>query len=508
VGTETPEHDLSDSPTDSGSGLGAAGGAADPVGAGPGASPAGGTGKPWGGRFSAGQDPLFERLNASIPFDYVLAPFDIEGSRAHVRMLGAIGVLIADERDTLLAGLAAIAGEVERGVFTWTLQDEDVHMAVERRLTELVGPVGGKVHTGRSRNDQVALDLQLYLRDAVSGHQAGLWRLMAAILAQAEKHVDVIFPGYTHLQRAQPVVLAHHLLAYLFAFQRDWERFDAWRETSWMPLGAGALAGANYALDRDMVAAELGFARTAPNAMDAVAARDTAFAYLAIAANCALTLSRLAEELVLWSTQEFGLATLPESWTSGSSIMPQKRNPDAAELVRAKAAGFLARLQGLGVLLKGLPLAYNKDLQEDKLYVFGTKEELDLCLQAMTAMVQGLVFDTVRAREAAEGGYAAATDVADYLVGKGLPFRDAHRVAGRLVAVLAKDGRPLAGAGLDELCGLSPLFDEDFYPVVDIERVVGGKVSPGGTAPRRVAEQLALARSVMERLARWQTAGE
>ena len=262
----------------------------------------------------------------------------------------------------------------------------------------------------------------------------------------------------------------------------------------------GSARGWNYPLDREMVAAELGFAKVSPNAMDAVAARDTAFSYLAIAANCALTLSRLAEELVLWSTQEFGLATLPESWTSGSSIMPQKRNPDAAELIRAKASGFLARLQGLGGLLKGLPLAYNKDLQEDKLYVFGTKEELDVCLQAMTAMVQGLSIDATRARQAAEGGYAAATDVADYLVTKGLPFREAHRVSGGLVALLAADGRPLASAGLDELRSMSPLFDDDFYGVVDLERVVGAKVSPGGTAPARVAEQLALAQAVLDRL--------
>ncbi len=468
-------------------GTGAAGGAA-------------GTTKPWGGRFAGSQDELFEKLNASIPFDHVLASFDVEGSCAHVRMLEAVGVLTAHERDTLLAGMAAVAGEVEKGTFTWTLGDEDIHMAIERRLIELVGPVGGKVHTGRSRNDQVALDLQLYLRAAVSGHQASIARLMAALLLQAEKNKDLIFPGYTHLQRAQPVLLAHHLLAYFFALQRDWERFGAWSDTSWMPLGAGALAGVNYPLDRRMVAEELGFQTTAPNAMDAVAARDTAFAYLSIAANCALTLSRLAEEVVLWTTQEFGLASLPESWTSGSSIMPQKRNPDAAELVRGKAAGFLARLQGMGVLIKGLPLAYNKDLQEDKLYVFGTKEELDLCLRAMTAMVEGLTFAAARAREAAEGGYAAATDAADYLVGKGMPFREAHRVAGRLVALLAEEGRPLAAATMDELRGLSPLFGEDFSSVVDIERVVGGKISPGGTAPERVAEQLAVARSIMERL--------
>ncbi len=309
--------------------------------------------KPWGGRFSAGQDPLFERLNASIPFDHVLAPFDIEGSRAHARMLGAIGVLTAEERDTILAGLAAIAGEVERGTFSWSLQDEDVHMAIERRLIELVGPVGGKVHTGRSRNDQVALDLQLYLRRAVSGHQALILRLMSALLSQAETHEDVIFPGYTHLQRAQPVVLAHHFLAYFFALQRDWERFAGWVGTSWMPLGAGALAGANYALDRAMVAAELGFAQVSPNAMDAVAARDTAFAYLSISANCALTLSRLAEELVLWSTQEFGLAALPESWTSGSSIMPQKRNPDGAELVQGQGIRLPCPAAGPGRAAQG-----------------------------------------------------------------------------------------------------------------------------------------------------------
>jgi argininosuccinate lyase len=459
-----------------------------------------GSDKLWGGRFAGGQDPLFERLNASIPFDHVLAPFDIQGSQAHVRMLATIGVLSEEERDSLLAGLAAIASEVERGVFRWTLQDEDVHMAVERRLTELVGPVGGKVHTGRSRNDQVALDLQLYLRSAVSGHQAHVRDLMAALLTQAERHEATVFPGYTHLQRAQPIVLAHHLLAHFFALQRDWERFGAWRETSWMPLGSGALAGVNYDLDRTMVAAELGFGQVSPNAMDAVSSRDTAFMYVAVATACALTLSRMAEELVLWTTQEFGLATMTESWTSGSSIMPQKRNPDGAELVRAKAAGFLSRLQGLGALLKGLPLAYNKDLQEDKLYVFGTKEDLDLCLAAMTAMIEGLVVDASRAREAAEGGYAAATDVADYLVGKGLPFRDAHRVVGKLVARLAADGRPLAAAGLTELREISPAFDDGFYAVVDVDRVVGAKVSQGGTAPRRVAEQLALARTLLERL--------
>jgi argininosuccinate lyase len=459
-----------------------------------------GTKKPWGGRFTAEQAPLFERLHASIPFDHVLAPFDIQGSQAHVRMLGGIGVLTGEERDQILSGLDRILGEVKEGTFAWDLADEDIHMAIERRLTETIGPVAGKMHTGRSRNDQVILDLHLYMRSAVAGHQERLVALMSALVAQSAENTELVIPGYTHLQRAQPVLLAHHLLAYFFALQRDWERFFDWKERLLMPLGAGALAGVNYPLDREQVAAELGFAAVAPNAMDAVAARDSAFAYLSVAANCALTLSRLAGEIVMWSTQEFGLAALPESWTSGSSIMPQKRNPDGAELVRAKSAGFLARLQGLGAILKGLPLAYNSDLQEDKLYVFASREELDLCLEAMTAMVEALSFDSERGRQAAEGGYAQATDVADYLVAKGLPFREAHRLAGRLVALLAEARRPLSDATMAELQSISPLFADDYYTVVDLDRVVASKISPGGTAPERVAEQLALATEVLNRL--------
>jgi argininosuccinate lyase len=467
----------------------------------------GGTRKPWGGRFSEEPAPLFERFHASIPYDHALAPFDVMGSEAHVRMLASIGVLAEDERDQILDGLKQVSAELENGTFHLDLSDEDIHMAIERRLTEIVGPVGGKLHTGRSRNDQVALDLLLYLREAVTGHTGRLTALMSALVVQAERGKDVIIPGYTHLQRAQPVLVPHHLLAYFFALERECERFQAWAECLLMPLGAGALAGVNYPLDRGQVAAELGFSRVAPNAMDAVAARDTAFAYLSITASCALTLSRLAADMVLWSTQEFGLATLPESWTSGSSIMPQKRNPDGAELVRAKAAGFLARLQGLGALLKGLPMAYNMDLQEDKLYVFASRDELDLCLEAMRAMVEGLTFDRERGRQAAEGGYAQATDVADYLVGKGVVFREAHRLAGRLVALLAQEGRPLSTATPAELKRISPLFGKDYFAVVDLDRVVARKISPGGTAPERVAEQLALARKVLERLGQDGSAG-
>ena len=463
-------------------------------------SGSGGTKKAWGGRFRDEPADLFERLHASIPFDHVLAPFDIRGSQAHVTMLGRIGVLTNEETKELLGGLEQISQEVEDGSWEWGLDDEDVHMAIERRLTEIVGPVAGKMHTGRSRNDQVILDLHLYLVEAVAGHQTRILALMEAVLAQAEEGREVVWPGYTHLQRAQPVLLAHHLLAYFFALERDWERFHDWRKRLRMPLGAGALAGANYPLDREWIADELGFDLVATNATDAVAARDSTFSYLGVATNCSLTLSRLAEEIVLWTTQEFSLARLPDAWTSGSSIMPQKRNPDGAELVRGKAAGFLARLQGLGVLLKGLPLAYNRDLQEDKLYVFATHRELDLCLEAITAMVKVLEFNRERALEAAEGGYAQATDVADYLVSKGLPFREAHRTTGRLVAMLAEEERPLSSAKKHELRGFSPLFDDDYYEVVSLDRVLAGKISPGGTSPERVSEQLAIAHEVVKRL--------
>jgi argininosuccinate lyase len=456
--------------------------------------------KPWGGRFEEAQAPLFERLNASLPFDHVLAPFDVAGSKAHVRMLASIGVLTTEERDTLLSGLEQVLSEVEAGVLRFELDDEDIHMAVERRLTEIVGPLGGKVHTGRSRNDQVALDLQLYLREAVRGHVARTTTLLQTLLDQATTHTQVLLPGYTHLQRAQPVSLAFHLLAYFFMLMRDAERLCGWFSRSWMPLGAGALAGVNYPLDREAVAAELGFRKVAPNAMDAVASRDVCFEYLAVTTTLALTLSRLAEEIVLWTSAEFGFARLSDAWSSGSSIMPQKRNPDGAELVRAKAAGFLGRLTSLGTLIKGLPLAYNKDLQEDKLYVFASRHELDLCLESLHAMLNHLSFRPVEMRRAAEGGYAQATDVADYLVGRGLPFREAHRVVGRLVAVADAEGKALSAFSVEELEGFSPLFDEDVSGLMTLEKVVEAKRSPGGTAPPRVTEQLREASFVLEHL--------
>lgn len=456
--------------------------------------------KPWGGRFSSPQAALFERINASLPFDHVLWPYDIVGTRAHVRMLCAIGVLTAEERDALLAGLDRVAAELEEGAFVPDLRDEDIHMAIERRLTEIVGPLGGKVHTARSRNDQVALDLHLYLRDAVRGHLHRLVSLLRVLLNRARELKGTVMPGYTHLQPAQPVSAGFHLLAYFFMLFRDAGRFLRWFDSSWMPLGSGALAGLNYAVDRGMVARELGFARVAPNAMDAVASRDAAFEYVSIATCCALNLSRMAEEIVLWSSQEFGFLRLPDSWSSGSSIMPQKRNPDAAELVRAKAAGFLARLTGLGALIKGLPLAYNKDLQEDKLYVFPTKEELDLCLEACASMMAECRFDPDRMRQAAEEGYMQATDVADYLVAKGVPFREAHALVGKVVALASQRGRALGSLTLEELHEVSPLFDEEFYQVVDIENVLRRKLSEGSAGPTAVANQLELAEAYLSEL--------
>jgi argininosuccinate lyase len=456
--------------------------------------------KPWGGRFQGAQAPLFERLNASLPYDHVLAPYDLAGSRAHVRMLGGIGVLTPADVDVLLTGLDRVGEEVASDKFVWDLTDEDVHMALERRLTEIVGPVGGKVHTGRSRNDQVALDVQLYLRDAIKGHLDRVLGLMDVLLERATAGTDVVLPGYTHLQRAQPVLLAHHLLAYVALFERDAGRFLRWFASSRMPLGAGALAGVNYPLDRARVARELGFAEVAWNAMDAVAARDTAFEYVAVATSSALGLSRLAEELVLWTTAEFGFASLPDSWTSGSSIMPQKRNPDAAELIRGKAAGFLGRLTALGALVKGLPLAYNKDLQEDKLSLFATRDELDLCLEAMTAMMAEVRFHPERTRAAAEGGYAQATDVADYLVARGLPFREAHHAAGRLVARAVALGKALDQLTHEELQAVNPLLGDGYREAVSLDRVLAAKVSPGGTSPARVREQLTHAAEVLERL--------
>ncbi|MHB0866017.1 MAG: argininosuccinate lyase [Thermoleophilia bacterium] len=448
----------------------------------------------WSGRFSKPPHALFEQLNASIAYDWRLAPYDIQGSLAHARMLMGIGVLTAAEFKQIDSGLTGIMGEIAQGDFAFSLADEDIHSAVEKRLVVLIGDTAKKLHTARSRNDQVATDLALYLRDQSLQHLSDIAELQAALLAQAKAGETAILPGYTHLQRAQPVLLAHHLLAYFEMFARDFVRFSqVIAATGVLPLGAGALAGVNYPIDREAVAVELGFDRPGVNSIDDVSNRDFALDYLAAASTLSLHLSRLAAELVLWSTDEFGFVEISDAFTSGSSIMPQKKNPDACELIRAKAARAAANHQGLTMLMSGLPLAYNKDMQEDKIYVFDTADILQVTLPVMAEMVATLKFDTGRMRAAAEHSFALATDVADYLVGKGMAFRDAHQVVGKLVRQCIDGQRTLASMTLDDLTPLAPEFDEGYAEVVRLDSALARKDSQGGTAPAQVRVQLAAA---------------
>ncbi len=448
----------------------------------------------WSGRFQKPPHELFQQLNASISFDWRLAPYDIRGSIAHARMLSGIGVLTGEEFSRIEQGLGQIMGEIARGDFVFSLADEDIHTAIEKKLIDLVGDAGKKLHTARSRNDQVATSLALYIQDQISQHLAGLAALLEAVLDRADSGRDVILPGYTHLQRAQPVLLAHHLLAYFEMYSRDFVRF--WRAldaAKTMPLGAGALAGVNYPVKRDEVAAELGFDRPGANSMDDASNRDFALDYLNAAAILGVHLSRLAAEYILWSSQEFGFVEISDDFTSGSSIMPQKKNPDACELIRGKAARLATNHLGLMSLMAGLPLAYNKDMQEDKIYVFDTADALLLILPVAAEMTATLTFDSSRMRRAAETSFAVATDAADYLVGKGVSFRDAHRIVGRLVRRCIDEGRMLGDLELPELKAESPAFDAGFYQVVDLESAVARKQSYGGTAPEQVAAQLKFA---------------
>jgi argininosuccinate lyase len=442
-------------------------------------------------RFREPQDPAFQALNASIGFDRRLWPHDIAQSRAHARMLAAQRVLSADDRDALLAGLDAVEAELRAGTFGFAPDDEDIHMAVERRLTELAGPVGGKLHTARSRNDQVATDVALFTREAARSGADAVTALMAAMIEAAERHLDWPLPGYTHLQRAQPVYLSHHLLAYVWMLERDRARLRfAAEQAAALPLGAGALAGVNFDTDRAAVAAELGFERVAPNSIDAVSNRDFVLDYLGAAATCATHLSRLGAELVLWSSEEFGFVELPDAWTSGSSIMPQKKNPDAAELLRAKAPRIVAHLGALHGVLHALPLTYNKDMQEDKEHLFDAVDTLGLCLAAATGMVAGARFRRERMAAAAADELIAATDLADLLVRRGTPFREAHGVVAGLVREAVESGRPLAEVAV-------PALGEDAAVVLERSSWLESKVSEGGTSLARVREQLERARALL-----------
>jgi argininosuccinate lyase len=452
-------------------------------------------------RFQDSPDPLFQRLNASVDFDRRLATHDVAGSRAHARALHAAGVLDEDELSRLDEGLGTVARELEEGTFPFQSDDEDIHMAVERRLTEIAGPVGGKLHTGRSRNDQVATDTALYVRERCEVAIGLVRALMARLLELGERHSGWPMPGYTHLQRAQPVYLGHHLLAHFWMLARDARRFAVARDAAGeLPLGAGALAGLNWELDREAVARELGFSSVAANSIDAVSNRDFVLDYLAAASICAVHLSRLAGEIVLWSSEEFSFCVPAEEFSSGSSIMPQKKNPDAAELIRAKAARIAADGDTLLGVLRGLPLGYSKDMQEDKEALFDAADNLELCLEAAGGLLAGIAFDRERLAEAAADELLLATDVADLLVRRGMPFREAHGVVGGLVRRSLERGIPLSELSREELASFSELLDDEYYELLSTERSLESKLSAGGTASVRLREQLDAARETLREL--------
>ncbi|HEY0919386.1 argininosuccinate lyase [Devosia sp.] len=453
----------------------------------------------WGGRFSSGPDAIMEEINASIGFDHRLYRQDIAGSIAHARMLAATGILTAQDRDAIVAGLEAVRAEIEHGTFTFSRALEDIHMNVESRLKELIGDAAGRLHTARSRNDQVATDFRLYVRDAIDTLDAQIKALQLALVTRAEAEADTIMPGFTHLQSAQPVSLGHHLMAYVEMLGRDAGRLkDARARLNESPLGAAALAGTSFPVDRHMTAAELGFDRPAANSLDAVSDRDFVLETLAAAAICAVHLSRFAEELVIWSSAQFGFIRLSDKFSTGSSIMPQKRNPDAAELVRAKIGRILGALASLLVVMKGLPLAYSKDMQEDKEVAFDALDALSLSLAAMTGMVGDLTVNRERMREAASAGFSTATDVADWLVRVAdVPFREAHHITGRVVALAEQRGIGLESLTIEDFKAIDARIDSRIHAVLGVENSVRSRTSYGGTAPDNVRAQAALWREAL-----------
>ncbi|HEV2044345.1 MAG TPA: argininosuccinate lyase, partial [Sphingomicrobium sp.] len=439
----------------------------------------------WGGRFDGGPAAVMREINASIAVDKRLWREDIAASKAHAAMLGVQGILTADEAEKIASGLDAVAAEYAAGKLVEDPALEDIHMHVEQRLTELIGPVAGKLHTARSRNDQVATDFKLFVRGAIDETLARIDALEEALLARAEEHAGTVMPGFTHLQSGQPVTLGHHFMAYVAMLARDRSRFaDARVRMNELPLGSAALAGTGFDLDRDHVAAALGFDRPTANSLDAVSDRDFVVDYLHAAALTSVHLSRLAEEIILWASQPFGFVRLPDAWSTGSSIMPNKRNPDAAELVRGHSASIICHLTSLLVLLKGLPLAYSKDLQEDKPPLFAAHDRLTLGLAAMAGMIADLDFVPERMRAAAAAGHATATDLADWLAGEaGVPFREAHHIAGRAVAAAEGAGKALDQLSLAELQAVDPRITADALPRLSVESSVASRTSAGGTAP-------------------------
>ncbi len=450
--------------------------------------------KMWGGRFSDGPDALMEEINASIDFDKRLHAQDITASKAHARMLAETGIVSREDVERILLGLDEIASEISSGKFTFSRALEDIHMNVEARLAELIGDAAGRLHTARSRNDQVATDFRLYIRDACDHVRDQITALMRAFAEQAERHAEVIMPGFTHLQTAQPVTFGHHMLAYVEMLARDRSRFeDARRRLNESPLGAAALAGTSFPVDRHMTAEMLGFDAPMRNSLDAVSDRDFVLEVLAAAAICAVHISRFAEELVIWSSAQFDFVRLPDRFTTGSSIMPQKRNPDAAELARAKSGRVIGALVTLLVVMKGLPLAYSKDMQEDKEPAFEALDTLSLVLEVMRGMVEALEPVEDKLRTAAAHGFSTATDLADWLVRTlDMPFRQAHHVTGALVAKAEEKGVDLADLSLEEMQAVEPRITDDVYSVLTVENSVRSRTSYGGTAPDNV-----------RRMARW-----
>ena len=447
----------------------------------------------WGGRFAAGPDAIMEAINASIGFDRRLYAQDIRGSRAHAAMLAATGIISDSDAEAIGKGLLTVLSEIEAGQFAFRTDLEDIHMNVEARLKEVIGEPAGRLHTGRARNDQVATDFRLWVRDQCDAAIDGLTALIRAALSQAERGADWVMPGFTHLQTAQPVTWGHHMMAYVEMFGRDLSRFqDARKRMNESPLGAAALAGTGYPIDRDMTAAALDFDRPMANSLDAVSDRDFALEFLAASSICAVHMSRLAEELVIWSSAQFRFVSMSDKWSTGSSIMPQKRNPDAAELIRAKIGRILGATVALFTVMKGLPLAYSKDMQEDKEQVFDAADTLMLALAAMTGMLSDLTANRDRLEAAAGAGFSTATDLADWLVRElGLPFRDAHHVTGSLVALAEQGGVDLPDLSLAQMQSVHGQITDDVFNVLGVHNSVASRQSYGGTAPAQVRAQIA-----------------
>jgi len=455
--------------------------------------------KTWSDRFESALNPAIALFNASIGFDIELIEYDITGSIAHAKMLAHTGIISAEEGKILIEGLEKVRQEYRNGELQPTVADEDVHFAVEKRLTELVGDVGKKLHTARSRNDQVGTDIRLYLRDKITQIRSLLKDFQKSLINHSQQHIETLIPGYTHLQRAQPLSLAHHLLAYFEMAQRDWERLgEIYERTNISPLGCGALAGTTFPIDRYFSAKELNFKDIYGNSLDGVSDRDFAIEFSCAASLIMVHLSRLSEELILWSSQEFGFISLKDSCATGSSIMPQKKNPDVPELIRGKTGRVFGHLQALLTLMKGLPLAYNKDLQEDKEAIFDTVKTVKSCLEAMTILLnEGLEFKCDRLQNAVEEDFSNATDVADYLASKGVPFREAYNLVGKVVKTSLAGGKLLKDLSLEEWKNLHPAFENDIYEAITPKRVVSARNSAGGTGFEQVRQALSKAQELL-----------